>query len=30
MNLELIGDEGDWRCRAAAEHIAELEGKKHE
>jgi hypothetical protein len=28
INLSLIGDGGDWRCKAAAEHIAELEGKR--
>jgi hypothetical protein len=30
VNLELLGDDGDWLCRAAAQNIAELEGRKHE
>jgi hypothetical protein len=28
MNLELIAGEGDWRCKAAVEHIADLEGRR--
>jgi hypothetical protein len=30
VNLELLGDDGCWLCRASAQHIAELQERKHE